>query len=766
MSSRPDPTPARELFVGRKIDYKKDVRIGFGEYCQIDAYPFPRNDATKSRTIGAISLDPRGNLQGSVRFFILGSQKSKVTVVTRDSWVKMVLTNEVCDLITQAAIDFERKDQESSKAIINESHEEENEQPANAAGNPEAHGNSDEDPSVGVEGEEEVAKMETQAAAVEARVETSPPMKMTSPKDYVPLEDVPDVLESLPSEVTIDTRDVDIQGNSPTSNYQEIQQEIFSTLSYKKGLKKHGNKATEAAEKELKQMLDLNVWEPVSVAQLSSERKKSIIICFMFLKEKFKPDGSFDKLKMRLVAGGHMQHKLDIDNFSSPTVALCIVFIVFIYAANQGHVIVTVDIAGAYLNAPMHNEVLMRIPADLSERLIAIDNSYAKFRDKDGSIVVKLRKALYGCIESARLWFDLLSSKLKLFGLKQSEVDQCVFHSENNKMIVAVYVDDLLICGENDLVNQFINFLEETFKTITINRGCKQAYLGMNFLSEDKKVVVTMEKYVDDVITTMGEDFKGNAKTPAVSELFHVDKSKNLDYKSKKYFHSMVARLLYLAKRVRPDILTTVSFLATRVRQPTLEDMEKLRRLLKYIRGTANRGIELSMEPEKLEAFVDASHCVHNEDGKSQSGVIVTIGKGPIFVRSAKQRLVSKSSTEAELIAISDNLPQLLWIRSFMIEQRMLSPSIPITIYEDNQSTIALIKRGRPSAEATRHIGIKHFFISDRCMNGEVNIIYVPTEDQAADYFTKPLVGKAFYKFRDFITSNVNSFPIEANKED
>lgn len=317
-----------------------------------------------------------------------------------------------------------------------------------------------------------------------------------------------------------------------------------------------------------------------------------------------------------------------------------------------------------------------------------------------------------------------------------------------------MYVDDLLVCGKTvEIVDSFLKYLKKEFNNITVNEGIKQSYLGMTFtLDYGKKMVrATMGRYVEDVVSSINNE-KGSAKTPATSDLFDVDTSAlGVTAKEQKDFHSMVAKLLYLAKRVRPDILTTVSFLATRVKEPNQQDLSKLSRLIRYIRGTVDYGIELTMEDGKLDAFVDASHCVHAKDGKSQTGVYVTIGTGPIFVRSSKQKLVAKSSTEAELVAISDSLPQIIWIREFMLEQRILSPGTPATIQEDNQSTIALIKKGRPAAESTRHINIRHFFVSDRCNHGEVKVVYVPTENQIADFFTKGLVGRLFYKLRSLI---------------
>jgi hypothetical protein len=106
-----------------------------------------------------------------------------------------------------------------------------------------------------------------------------------------------------------------------------------------------------------------------------------------------------------------------------------------------------------------------------------------------------------------------------------------------------------------------------------------------------------------------------------------------------------------LSKSARPDLLTTVSFLTTRVQNPTEEDWSKLERPIRYVRGTKEMGIEL--ETSKVLALImyaDASFVVH-PIMRSHTG---TVWKGAIYAKSSKQKLMTKSSTESELVAISD----------------------------------------------------------------------------------------------------------------
>ena len=108
--------------------------------------------------------------------------------------------------------------------------------------------------------------------------------------------------------------------------------------------------------------------------------------------------------------------------------------------------------------------------------------------------------------------------------------------------------------------------------------------------------------------------------TPAAETLFDVRSDvEKASLSEAKYFHTYVAKILYLAKRVRPECLTAVSFLTTRVHDCDIDDMAKLKRLLGYLLGTRDRGIVLRIgEHMTVRAFIDAAYGVHTSSGKSQ----------------------------------------------------------------------------------------------------------------------------------------------------
>jgi hypothetical protein len=134
---------------------------------------------------------------------------------------------------------------------------------------------------------------------------------------------------------------------------------------------------------------------------------------------------------------------------------------------------------------------------------------------------------------------------------------------------------------------------------------------------------------------------------------------------------------------------------------------------------------------------------------RSHTGGTMSMGTGAVYSTSKKQKLNTKSSTEAELVGIDDVLPQALWTKYFMEAQGY---GVTTILNQDNQSTIKLSENGKSSSgKGTRHINIRYFFITDRIARKEVAIQYCPTKEMVADFFTKPLQGELFYKFRDQI---------------
>jgi hypothetical protein len=165
------------------------------------------------------------------------------------------------------------------------------------------------------------------------------------------------------------------------------------------------------------------------------------------------------------------------------------------------------------------------------------------------------------------------------------------------------------------------------------------------------------------------------------------------------------------------------------------------------VRATKNYSLTLNANKFlTIIVFVDASFAVHL-NYRSHTGADVTLFCGVLWAKSSKQKLITKSSTEAELVAISAIIGQVVCMTNFLEAQGYKLP--PPKMFEDNLSTIALIKNAKSNSNRTRHIAIRYFFIAEKVANKEIDIEYKSTDDILADILTKPLRGKRFKKFRD-----------------
>jgi hypothetical protein len=125
----------------------------------------------------------------------------------------------------------------------------------------------------------------------------------------------------------------------------------------------------------------------------------------------------------------------------------------------------------------------------------------------------------------------------------------------------------------------------------------------------------------------------------------------------------------------------------------------------------------------------------------------MTFDQGAIQTQSRKQKLNTRSSTEAELVGGDDAITMILWTKHFMEAQGYeIKHNI---LYQDNKSTILLHENGRRSAgKRSRALNVQYFFLSDQISKKNLMIEYMPTDDMVSDYMSKPLQGEKFRKFR------------------
>jgi len=229
-----------------------------------------------------------------------------------------------------------------------------------------------------------------------------------------------------------------------------------------------------------------------------------------------------------------------------------------------------------------------------------------------------------------------ISNYLKKMGFRQNSFDECVFMKRN--MIVLLYVDDILVTspslGEIHWLEAELKAKYGDVESVYVK---KFTYLGV-LLSrqEDGSIHLSMPQYVEDIVRS--EDGIKEYCSPADEYLFNEDpNTKALEPPKQKAFHSTVMKLMYMAKRVRGDVLLPVLWLSTRVKSPTVSDENKLKRVIGYLKRTRERCKVISTdEIKRVEIFIDASFASHH-DGAGHSAIVTLVGTIVTILRSPKQ---------------------------------------------------------------------------------------------------------------------------------
>ena len=547
----------------------------------------------------------------------------------------------------------------------------------------------------------------------------------------------------------------------------------------KRAMRDDPEQSEPAIMQELQNLTDKLVLRGVHTENLTPGQRSRILRSQMNVTKKVTPssDGSgrtLDRVKARLVAGGDGQDRnhYSRSETTSPTASTSGLAITLMLAAATGCHCVTADIGCAYLNATMPKNdpdklVFIRIPPHIAAMLVKVDPKMRKYLRTDGSLVAELDRALYGCVESAQLWFKEITSCLTALGFRPNVTDPCILNMKVKGVMITIviYVDDLLfVCTDLSIVHRVIAALRRRYGEVKTVEGLVHHYLGVVIdFTDSPLITLNQTGMIEDIVaTTRSAALKAgidgskvphktgsriHPKTPAAGYLFSVTEDKEpISDELKAIFHTAVAKVLFLANRTRPDVLTAVSFLTKRVLYPTAEDWEKLSRLLSYLEATKDLKQRLGATlPLRIRTYVDASFAVH-PDMKSHTGVCISLGTGCFYAKSTGQKINTTSSCQAELVAVSKGMQQSIFA-SYLIEGQGY-PRPLVTVFQDNQSAIKLIENGRSNSELTRHIEIGYYWIKNLVDRGLIEVIYCPTGEMIADLFTKPLQGTLFEYMR------------------
>jgi hypothetical protein len=275
------------------------------------------------------------------------------------------------------------------------------------------------------------------------------------------------------------------------------------------------------------------------------------------------------------------------------------------------------------------------------------------------------------------MWFEKLSSFLLNLRYKQSKNDRSLFIKKRSVLItvILVYVDDLIIGGNN--LTEIIalkRVLDAKFKIKDL--GELKYFLGLEIARSKKGIFLNQRKYALDLIDSSGLLAGKPVQSPMVKDC--MKSSEQTDYYSDpERYRRLIGRMLYLTT-TRPDITYVVQQLSQQMHKPREGHYNAALRIIHYLKGNPGQGLLYPNNSElKLKAYSYADWATCAKTRRSTTGYCVFLGNSLISWRCKKQSTISRSSFEAEYIALANTVCELQWLTYLLRDFKIKFVSLP-----------------------------------------------------------------------------------------
>jgi hypothetical protein len=533
-------------------------------------------------------------------------------------------------------------------------------------------------------------------------------------------------------------------------NQDDIDQTAdLSMMSYKQAMARHdASQWSIAMEEELKSLMAQQIGDVVQLKSLPSGTKP--LTCRWLYKIKFGPkqaNGALSRrYKARLVVHGHKQtYGIDYQETFAPVAKHKSIKLLLALAAHFDMEIDQLDFVTAFLNGILDDTVYITLPNGCG--------------GLSGATML-LRKAVYGLKQAPRVWNHELHNTISGMGYYQSKADPCIYikHHQQGLVVLAVYVDDTIIVYNKAVKEQWYK------DKATLNGKYNLTDMGeikwlLNMLvvrdRANGTIHLSQQQYIENVLLKYHGYTSGTTKQVLVPLQPYITTEvggKPLSAEQHALYRSLIGAMAYAAMLTRPDISYAIAILSRFLHQPYQMHLNGAFRLLRYLSGTQHYCLAFKKvdTPSIIEAFSDASYATDIFDRKSTTGSLVMAFGCTIGWCSGKQPIVSLSSTEAEYIALSDTVKDVLWYRTWIEEifngatsgkSSTIKPlsdyAAPSVLWCDNLATKELSSHDG-SHQRTKHIDVRYHHLRDSVLNGAIVVKYVPTTQQLADVLTKP----------------------------
>ena len=445
-------------------------------------------------------------------------------------------------------------------------------------------------------------------------------------------------------------------------------------------------------------------------------------------------DGFISRYKARLCVRGDLQAPRKEDTRATTLAARTLRTMLAITAAFDLETM-QMDAVNAFLNSKLTNPIYVNYPQGYGQK----------------GHVLRLHQALYGLRISPILWQQEISQKLTYFGLNAVLEDPCLFI--NNKLALIIFVDDMLIIYHQTHRSEALelkNKLREAYELKELGEINK--FIGIRIIRDrpNRKLWICQDNYIEKITHRFHLTSVKPPKTPLPSERLVKRSDGQATQSFMHQYQEKNGSLLWAAIMTRPDIAKTAQYLSEYLTNPSEHHMTAVDKAIAYLYNTRFYAIEYGPIPSNASAFILASDAsfADNSDRKSSEGYIAKLFNRPIDWQARKQKTITTSTTEAELLAISSASKYMLWWKR-LFRSIDLNIDQKLTILCDNNQTVDLLTKVNSLFRIKlRYINIHYYWLRQEILAGNLEISWVLTNIMPADGLTKPLLYQKHQLFQ------------------
>jgi hypothetical protein len=362
-------------------------------------------------------------------------------------------------------------------------------------------------------------------------------------------------------------------------------------------------------------------------------------------------------------------------------------------------------------------------------------------------VILQLKKALYGLRKSPLLWQRELTATLKKIGFQPVPHEPCCLTYDG--ILIFFYVDDIVLAFSRQEAQRAQGLVEKMKNRYNLSGGNElQWFLGIEILRDREKrhLWLSQASYIDKISGLATTQPRHDTPMSLEELLPHSGDVSRADVQK---YQVKVGSLLYAAVITRPDIAFAVSRLARFNSNPSPLHQKAADRVLCYLQRTRALALRFG-DADDFEVASDTSFADNTLDRKSSQAFAMKLFGGLIGWRANKQATVTTSTTEAELLALSQAAKESIYVSRLLKELSVRLDSSRIRIQCDNQQTIRLVNAEIATLKTQlRHVDIHNHWLRQEVMEDRIEVTYTPSSALMADGLTKALQGP---KFKEFVS--------------